>query len=291
VTDENKLRIHWSLGNTCNLNCSYCPDELKDGTSPFPPIARLRPAFANILEQARAFSRIDIDMPGGEPTQSFALRELMLENSNPEVHFKLHSNAQADTEWWASVAHKIYELDLTYHITTDLTHFMRVLDIVKDKCILNVIVPHTPDNWRTAQHAYKYIKGFVGSSRIRMLYANFTRGNNQYLDYSQDQWDTYYRSIGVDPTKPKEVETTIEFKRVNNLNNFFGSLCYAGVNQIIIDNFGYVYRGWCKANDHMGNIYDGTFKLDPSPRPCPKQQCTNGFDLQAHKSKKSWGMV
>ncbi len=286
-----ELKIQWNLGNSCNLNCDYCHYELKDGTNPFPNTSRLRPAFVHLLEQARAFSLIKIEIPGGEPTESDALREIMLENTNPNIHFKIYSNGQAEVDWWRSVSPKLYGLDLSYHLPTDLAHFLLVVESIYDKNNLTINVPHTPDNWNDAQSAYTKIKEHHPNTHIQMLYSNFTRGNNQYLDYTHEQWNIYFRSIGIDPDKPAEVETTGEYRKIHLLNNFYGHLCWAGYDQIVIDNFGYVWRGWCKAGGHMGNVFDGSLKLDSRPRPCSKSQCTNGFDLSAEKSKKSWGMA
>lgn len=291
MTHENILTINWSLGNTCNLNCSYCPDELKDGTTPFPTIDKLRPAFVHLLEQARVFSLIKIDISSGEPTACDALKVLMLENTSPDILFKLQSNGQADLEWWEKVAPKIYFIELTYHNHTDINHFINVINLIKKYSDIHVKIAYTPESWEESQKSLLIIKSLGVPVSMQFLYKNFTKGNNQYLDYTKNQWDTYYRSLGIDPDKPAQVESTVEFKRIKNLNNFYGHLCYAGVNQIIIDNFGYVFRGWCKVNGHMGNIFEGTFKLDNNPKPCSKTQCTNGFDLMAPKSEKSWGFA
>lgn len=292
VTDNSVLKIQWNLGNSCNLDCSYCHQSLKDGTNPFPGIARLRPAFAHLVEQARAFSLVHIEIPGGEPTESDSLKELMLENTSPEIHFKLYSNAQADLTWWSTVSSKLYELDLTYHTSTDLEHFISVVEIIKrTKCKLKILIAHTPNNWIFAQTAYTKLKALNKYTLIQMLFKNFTKGNNQYFDYTEDQWNIYFNSIGINPLDKQQIQKTQEYKKINSLNNFYGHLCNAGYSQIIVDNFGYVYRGWCKASGHMGNLYDGSFILDSRPRPCPKQQCSNGFDLLAKKSEKSWGMV
>jgi len=287
----NELIIQWNLGNNCNLDCSYCHTDLKDGSNPFPDIDKLRPAFVHLVEQARAFSLIKLEIPGGEPTESKALKELMLENTSPAIHFKLYSNAQAEISWWKSVAPNLYELELTYHATTDLNHFLQVINVVDDSTQLTVLVPHTPANWGTANLAYNIIKEKIDNVKIQLLFKDHTRGNSQYLDYTEEQWAIYFTSIGVDSTNSEEVADTNEYKKIHFLNNFYGHMCWAGANQIIIDNFGYVYRGWCKSNGHMGNIFDQSFVIDVKPRPCPKSQCKNGFDLQAHKSKGSWGIA
>jgi MoaA/NifB/PqqE/SkfB family radical SAM enzyme len=284
------ITIDWNLGNSCDLDCSYCHKELKDGANPFPPADKFCPAFDHLIDQTRAFSRVNLEFSGGEPTQSMSLQYVILVNTDDRVKFKLVSNGQAPTMWWKLTAHKLYALTLTYHLHTDLDHFRHVVAITKH-CSLKIFVAITPDTWDAGLAAYQELKSLHTDVSIQLLYSNFTRGNDQYLKYTEPQWYEYYKLQGIDIAVPQQVESTIEFKRINHLNNYYGHLCWAGYNQIIIDNFGDVYRGWCKSNNSMGNVFRGDVVLDKKPYPCPKQQCKNGFDLQAHKSKGSWGIA
>jgi hypothetical protein len=219
-----------------------------------------------------------------------SLQYVILANTDDRIKFKLVSNGQAPTIWWKLTAHKLYALTLTYHLHTDLDHFRHVVAITK-QCSLKIFVAITPETWDAGLAAYQELKSLHTDVSIQLLYSNFTRGNDQYLKYTEPQWYEYYKLQGIDIANPQQVESTIEFKRVNHLNNYYGHLCWAGYNQIIIDNFGDVYRGWCKSNNSMGNVFRGDVVLDKKPYPCPKQQCKNGFDLQAHKSKGSWGIA
>lgn len=287
---NNVLTIDWNLGNSCNLDCSYCYWELKNGANPFPPIEIFSPAFAHLIEQTRAFSCVQIEFSGGEPTQSSALKQTIINSKNTNIRFKLVSNGQSDIDWWQEVMQSMYGLILTYHLHTDLEHFKQVVSIAQ--CTeLKVFVAITPNNWDKGIDAYKQLKNLHTNTVLQLLYSNFSKGNDQYLKYSEEQWAVYYTEKGIDIHNQQQVETTIEFKRVNHLNNYYGHLCWAGYNQIVIDNFGYVYRGWCKSNRSLGNVFNNDVLLDQQPYPCPKTQCKNGFDLQAHKSKGSWGMA
>lgn len=284
------LTIDWNLGNSCNLDCSYCYWELKNGDNPFPNIDKFGPAFAHLVEQTRAFSCVQIEFSGGEPTQSPALKQTILDSKNTNIRFKLVSNAQSEITWWEEVIGSMYGLVLTYHLHTDLEHFKQVVAIARTTD-LKVYVAITPDKWEEGITAYRQLKQLHHECHLQLLYSNFSKGNDQYLKYSEDQWAEYYAEKGIDVGNQQQVETTIEFKRVNHLNNYYGHLCWAGYNQIVIDNFGYVYRGWCKSNRSLGNVFTNDVLLDQQPYPCPKQQCKNGFDLQARKSKGSWGIA
>lgn len=284
------ITIDWNFGNSCDLKCSYCHKELHDGANPFPTLEKFSPAFVHLNEQTRDFSRVNLEFSGGEPSQSTSLQETILSNQDTRIKFKIHSNAQAPVEWWRSIAHKLYDVTLTYHQSTDFNHFLSVVESIKD-VNPKVYVPATPETWSEQKTAHEQLKELGYNANIQLLYSNFTRGNDQYLKYSQEQWDEYYTSQGIDIKNTVQVEQTIEFKRINHLNNYYGHMCWAGYNQIVIDNFGDVYRGWCKAGNSLGNVYRHNIVLDKQPAPCPRTQCKNGFDLQARKSKGSWGFV
>lgn len=283
------ITIDWNFGNSCDLKCSYCHKELHDGENPFPSLIKFNPAFAHLVEQTRDFSRVNLEFSGGEPTQSSALQYIILANQDDRIKFKIHSNAQAPADWWQWIAHKLYDATLTYHQATDFDHFLTVARAVNQYIRPRIIMPLTPETWDLEK--YKILKDLGYDVNLQLLYSNFTRGNDQYLKYTEAQWNEYYTEKGIDVNNTVQVEQTVEFKRVNHLNNYYGHMCWAGVTQIIIDNFGYVYRGWCKSNGHMGNVFDQSFVLDSRPRPCPKTQCKNGFDLQARKSEGTWGIA
>lgn len=283
------ITIDWNFGNACDLKCSYCNKELHDGTNPFPKLDIFDPAFAHLVEQTRAFSRVNLEFSGGEPSQSEALQQIVLANQDDRIKFKINSNAQAPADWWQSIAHKLYDATLTYHQTTDFNHFLRVATAINEFIRPKIYVPLIPEAWNLIY--YKTLKDLGYEVHLQLLYSNFTRGNNQYLKYTDEQWDEYYTEKGVDIRNVAQVEQTVEFKRINHLNNYYGHMCWAGYNQVIIDNFGDVYRGWCKAGNSLGNVFRHDVVLDKQPAPCPKTQCKNGFDLQAHKSKGSWGFA
>lgn len=283
------ITIDWNFGNSCDLKCSYCNIELYNGENPFPELDKFDPAFAHLIEQTRAFSRVNLEFSGGEPSQSTALQYIVLANQDERIRFKINSNAQAPADWWQSIAHKLYDTTLTYHQSTDFDHFLTVSKAINNFTRPKIFVPLTPETWDLSN--YQILKDLGYHVNLQLLYSNFTRGNDQYLKYTAEQWNIYYSEQGIDVRNTTQVEQTIEFKRVNHLNNYYGHMCWAGVTQIIIDNFGYVYRGWCKSNGHMGNIFDRTFIIDSRPKPCPKQQCKNGFDLQARKSEGTWGIA
>jgi sulfatase maturation enzyme AslB (radical SAM superfamily) len=281
------LRIQWNFGNDCNLDCSYCPKILKNNSSPFPAYEKLFSAIRLISDNTSRYSFVEIEITGGEPSYSPALRAIIQENTDSRIKYRLISNGYADIDWWTSVRSKISSIQLTHHADTDFDHFYQVVVCLKE-IRPTIMIAISPENWSKQLTVYETLKPFGHDIHLQFLYSNFTKGNNQYLKYSDEQWRYYYAEQGIDNTQAEKVETTIEFKRQQRLNDYYGHLCWAGVEQVVIAQNGSVYRGWCSPAQALGNVYENKFELYDTPRVCPKFQCTNGFDLQSRKSEGSW---
>lgn len=290
------LKLEWFVTNFCNYKCSYCPSHLRDGQLQAPTVSELEKACNNIAEQAilNDFEYVLLQFNGGEPTASDSLRELLNQELDRILKFKLVTNASAELEWWKAIKHKIYEIDLTYHLSCNLEHFNAVLELFMEAntpISIRVPMPAEEDKWNLALQAYKQFPNELFPEMI-MLYKNLSKGSNQFLDYNAKQWDIYFTNKNIDHSTDDGLIPfgSNEYNKVNHLNDYYGNLCYAGVEQAVITYYGDVFRGWCMANAPMGNVYRNTFKLNPKPLPCPKIQCGNGFDQQARKSLKSWGL-
>ena len=75
---------------------------------------------------------------------------------------------------------------------------------------------------------------------------------------------------------------------VNNItareeNRFEGWECWAGLQQITINNKGDVFRAICKQGGKLGNIYDG-FDMPEDTVICAKKDCNCAADVQLSKA-------
>lgn len=284
---SNEFKIQWNIGNGCNFDCSYCPSVLKDGQALFPTVEQFATAIENIQSQTVDFDHVDIELTGGEPTLSEAVRSRLIEPID-KLKFRFHSNGTASIDWWQQALPNLSEITLSLHPQVNFEHFTSVMSVLNTQCRLTVLVAMPLETFELQKFKYDSLKDRY-DVKPQMLYSNFTKGNNEYLNYTDEQWTWYFSETGVNPNNSFDVSNTIEFKRLNKENAYKGSLCWAGHSQVIIDAYGWAFRGWCKANTALGNVYDKTLKLDRKPRVCPRQLCTNGFDLGAKKSDGSWG--
>lgn len=280
--------INWSIGNTCNFNCEYCPDILKSGSISLPDTNKFADAFKLVFEK---FDHLEIQISGGEPT-IFPGIVAALEKITPHPNKKIRieSNGSQSLSWWETNKLFFQSVDLSYHQgPMSLEHIISVAKILQSAgAAVNIRVPTTDVNWENSIKALNTVKANDIEASLQLLYTNFTKGNNQYYPYTDRQMHWYYDSKGINNT---DVPQTVEFRRQNNLNNYLGHLCWAGIDQLVIDKFGYVFRGWCEQGGYLGCIFEDDVQWPEKPIVCRRNQCSNGFDLLAKKSNNSWNLT
>ena len=83
--------------------------------------------------------------------------------------------------------------------------------------------------------------------------------------------------------------SSVEFLHTSGLNEWAGWTCSTGIRNLYIDFDGDIYRGVCKQNGSVGNIYDGTANMDDLKNNawvnCTKKSCFCGADMFAPKVK------
>lgn len=287
------IRIQWLLGNHCNYNCAYCPVELKSGTVGPPDEQTFTAAFNEIFSR---FSDFTLEFQGGEPTFYKPLIDCIA-NSNIDQdrqRIYLHTNGSLNIDDWNRIIHKVFKAELTIHPEfAQENHIVNVIDMFsRHRKDLQLKVPALPYEWGKSLKLYRKYKDSGPWTTLQMLYTNYTKGNNQFYDYTAEQWEHYYELQGINIKQEPEAEKEQPiYKKIHNLNNFFGHLCQAGLDQFVIMYNGDMYRGWCRSGGSFGNLYDLKNLNWPSEGiVCPREQCYNGFDLQSKKSSGSWGM-
>ncbi|NBP57175.1 radical SAM protein [bacterium] len=282
------IRIQWNFTNHCNFNCEYCPDVLKSGSISLPdPLI-----FANAFEFVyNKFEIFELSLIGGEPTYfkglDWALSRL---TKNPNKKIILETNGSREKFWWDKFAQLFDQITISYHQNfLQVEHLFLVLETLKEHNVDVLIrLPITPKYWDDTIKVKDMLESKGYHPEIQLLYKNFTKGNNDYYQYSEQHLDFYYKDKQVEEY---QISEQIEYKKVHRLNEYHGHMCWAGVDQFVIDKFGDVYRGWCEQGGVLGNIYTDVIKWPEDPIMCQRRLCTNGFDLQARKSENSWGRL
>jgi hypothetical protein len=95
---------------------------------------------------------------------------------------------------------------------------------------------------------------------------------------------TNWNNIIVHYENGSSNESNVNDLLANETNKFKGWLCWAGVQNITIDNEGNVWRAICRVGGKLGTIYDD-FKVPTDPIICTKESCTCAADIQLSKAQ------
>ena len=284
------LAIQWQIGNECNFKCDYCHSDYHDGSNPYISFELFNTVFNNI-DKSTSHDSVIIEFQGGEPTLCLPVKDKLTEESSGRFKYLITTNACADLAWWQGAMHNLAGVTLAYHPgNIDNNHFLSVLDLLRISNIQYSITINAPPNkWAEAVNMYEKLQDDPHVV-LKALFANHAKGNNIFLDYNKEQWDYYTAVNNIETETAQPLASQIQWVEQHLYNNYKGHLCWAGIDQIVIDYFGYVYRGWCHAHGSLGNIHTEPVQLDTKPKVCPYYICKNAFDREAKKSNNSWGL-
>ena len=250
-------------------------------------------ALENIRQSTQAYDAISLEFLGGEPTISKAVRHAIAYPTDNRFKFNIMSNGSADLEWWAKAAPNLDIIMLAWHYLADEEHFKKVVELLSkthDRKHLVVTVNAYPDLWDKAMQMYEWLNANGYNGKIKILFSNHNKGNDRYYrSYSSEQVVFFCKENGL-PVPEDTSKYSLSDMEAQLYTDYKSHLCWAGVDQVVIDYFGYVYRGWCMVGNGYGNVFDGPIKLDTNPRVCTRVLCKNGFDQGAKKSEKGWGL-
>jgi len=309
-----ETHVQFLLGNVCNYSCWYCPDHLRRGDAQWASQEALSNAVSRLAAEVRMSGRTPrFEFQGGEPTVNEGIiYGLNSTGGNQPGGNRLVTNGSADLEWWEQHYDHFSSVEISYHTAyADIEHITavcRFLESVEEPPVVSIKVHATNNDvqWSQALDAYEQLCERGLSAELKLLYSNFTQGN-QYMPYKTYQLKQYYQTRGetfdptptewVDPTGyiPENLrrhvidESTTGFSTEENRNgkpvshNYQGRRCWAGIEQLVVLPDGNVYRGWCRAGGSLGNLLDYSFRMPEEPIECPLFKCRNGFDRQATK--------
>lgn len=282
--NRNKIFVQWMLGNNCNYNCSYCLDLLKRGNYPPPDEELFIEICKDLIYHYDDLGRdVVFEFIGGEPTLMDKIPEIGQRLHNYPTNIVLRTNGSAPIEWWQKCSRYLSEVVISVHREfADLDHIKKVIEYLRNNNDLHpikiqVLFPVTirPESWEWGVTCVRKFRKRYGLGELQLLYSNFGRGNDKYLPYNDEQLNQFH-----------ELSNT---KRIYDLPekighpSFKGYTCYSGLETLIIDAMGNVFRGWCLQGNKIGNIFNLPINWPKDTIICQKDFCVNRFD---HKSQK-----
>jgi len=281
--------INWWLMNYCNYKCSYCADLIKNGSIDLLDIDHAK----DFVDQCARYAikkdlRINLDLTGGEVTQWYFLDDLLRHAKSFDSFNRIRTNASQDLREFSRTLELLDSVQLDFHPEyASFSHFfLCVKEAVQRPIEVFVNVNMMPEKWNETSELYDDLKSKWPNLNInkRLLFED-PAINTAPLDYTEEaiiELKDQQRDIELDHgdrIEYTDYQTLILEKR----NNFKGSSCRIGIEQIIVDAWGVVRRGHCRQGSSIGKLGD-VIRFDDREITCQRPDCSNAFDMMATKT-------
>ena len=281
--------INWWLMNHCNYKCSYCADLIKNGSVDLIDIDHAKDFIDQCVRYAAKKNlRLNLDITGGEVTQWYFLDDLLRHAKSYQSYNKIRTNASQNLSEFSNTLDLLDSIQLDFHPEyASFSHFfLCVKESINRRIEIFVNINMMPERWEETSELYEDLKSKWPDLNVnkRMLFED-PAINTVPLEYTEeaiielkDQKGDIELDHG-DRLEYTDYQTLILDKR----NNFKGSNCRIGIEQIIVDAWGVVRRGHCRQGSSIGKI-GNTIRFDDKEVICQRPDCSNAFDIMATKT-------
>jgi MoaA/NifB/PqqE/SkfB family radical SAM enzyme len=300
---NNWFVVNWCLGNTCNFECSYCPAALHDGSLKWPDPSVIKNFIARVKDHY-FHKNIYFEFTGGEVTLYKHFTEICQYCNDLGIKVGLISNGSRTVRWWEENKHFFDHVCLSFHPEfADEKHFIEVIKTINNDVRTHVNIMMSPEKFDHCYAVANKIKNLGNiSMALQPLIHDFGDTLYDYNDFQKKIFDKQHELIS------KHIKFTKSFEyyrgamkvvypdgtsQVSSAHRFIGSKandwsgwnCYAGVEQLIVDMDGAIFRGWCKEGGAIGKINDPVINLPTDPIVCTKTMCHCNFDIMSTKEQ------
>lgn len=293
---NNIFIVNWMAGNTCNYSCSYCPNYLHDGTTPWLSYGVVVD-FCNKVISHYSRKKIVFEFTGGEISMWADFIRVAKYLHEKEIDVSILSNGSRTLRWWTEAYPFLKRVHLSYHPEeANKEHFEEIVNFLHDKVSLHVNIMMLPKSFDAC---YKFANDLQNTYKISVTTQPLLEElNGPLFDYSTEQLRAISEHTSVDT---KQVgyrgDMTKIYPNGENKNHscqYFISafenswhnwLCNAGIEQLVVSQDGSIFRGWCMVGDIIGNIKQDTINFPTAPVICTKYECNCNFDIMCTKVK------
>ena len=293
--------VNWCLGNTCNFECSYCPEDLHNGTNPWPDPDVIK-NFILQVKAAHPTKKLYFEFTGGEVTLYKHFIDICKFCTEQGVRVGFISNGSRTLRYWQENKQYFEHVCLSFHPEfAEEEHFINVVKELHNDIRTHVNIMMSPEKFDYCYAVANKIKNLGNiSMALQPLVVDFGEVLYEYNDFQKKVFEKQHELIvkHIKHTKQfdyyrgamRMVDTAGNHKVAGahrfiseKANDWSGWKCYAGVEQLIVDMDGTIRRGWCKVGENIGNIHDATLLLPTEPVVCNKTMCHCNFDIMCTK--------
>lgn len=295
--------VNWCLLNTCNYKCSYCPEFLHSGSLPWPEFETVKNFCDRAIKHYKG-RNLYIEFTGGEVTLWKDLPRVAEYLKSRDVRIGIISNGSRSLKFWNEFIQHLDHVCLSYHPESGrVDHFYKIVELCHDKIRTHVNLMMHPDYFDDCLELGYKVKDLPDISiAVQPLVVDMEKDLYSYTEEQRNIINTenaklsslvkykkrheYYRgSMTMVDDLGKKVEMSPQRFISAEKNKWKGWYCSAGVEQIVVDVDGEVYRGWCRVGSSLGNIKDKFLYLPRFQVLCSKSQCHCNLDIMSTKNE------
>ena len=279
------IKVEWNLSKRCNYDCSYCPASIHDNTSQPTDIDILKNTIDNLTTLGKP---IRLSFTGGEPTVHPQFEELVRYARHAGVSWiSVTTNGTRKATWYASqqVDQYVISLHFEYNFRRIVDTILSLKEYTSANILVHVMALHTKmDDVKDVVNLLQEQQIDYAVRRIR-----WTEGDHNLFDdmrYHPDdlQWikeheATVKGNCIIDDSQIIHANDVIKL----HMNQYKGWTCNAGIESLMINWDGEVYRATCRVGGSLGNIYTGTLNSPVDPVICTRDWCTCAADIPLTK--------
>ena len=303
--------VDWRLGNICNYKCSYCPPYENSGSHPWIDIDTNIKTQNIIIQGYREIGKTtSFAYTGGEPTVYKHFPQLLANGKQQGAWNWVYTNGSRTVRYWNDIKDVLDMVCISYHAEYDQDdHLIAVVDAIKSQVYISINVVMHP---LQLDKCFAFIDKFKLAHPEIVVDTKIVRVNHQEIthpDYTPDNIVKIqeYKKISavrsrrqstgkpflgknvimqlVEPNKESRLINCQEeiLKGSQGYNDFNGWECYIGVESLMIDFDGQVYKGYCKMDGSIGMVPNFSVPTQPTTCEFGGKRCTCNLDFATTK--------
>lgn len=289
---QNQLKVEWNLGKRCNYDCSYCPSNIHDNFSPHTDIHILEKTVDKLCQINKP---LRISLTGGEPCIHPNIEDLLEYFKRKDIFWiNLTTNGTRDYRWYLNneifFNHIMFSLHFEHDWAKIVNTILKFYDNTEREFFVNIMAHHNfMPEVKTVADKFKQLGIKYAIRRIR-----WTEGDHNVFDDLKYNGKDLEWLLSQDATaKPNckiDNEILIHANDIikHHQNQFKGWTCNAGIESLMINWDGEVYRATCRVGQSLGNIYNDTFIVPNESVTCTRDWCTCAADIPLTKYDKNY---
>ena len=288
--DPNLFYVDWWLMNHNSRRASYEHELLHCGNIDLPYLKDCR----RFIDQSSLFAsknnkKVSVSFTGGEVTEWADFDDLIKYAKGQDCQTRFTTNANLELDRFEQILNHTDSVIIEIHPEfTSAGRTLFFLSKITDlKVNITVNINMLPESWKDMMDLNdKIIERYPTININKKMLFDDPIFNTTPQNYSEEQIIALKSQWGdIKIEKNGDIEyTNFQTLILEKRNRFHSFKCYAGIEQIIVDAWGAVYRGHCRKNGFMGYLKDPELYWYSDPMICRLESCVNHFDLQATKS-------